>query len=77
MQELISLGAAKLALFSEDQIGTTSDVLFERRNKQGLWEGYSSNFVKVLVDSTHNLSNKIVEIEMKSFKDNRLIKFSN
>ena len=46
MQELISLGAAKLALFSEDQIGTTSDVLFERRNKQGLGRSIPQTLLK-------------------------------
>ncbi len=72
MQELISLGSAKLALFSEDQVGTSGDVLFERKNKQGLWEGYSSNFVKVQVDSSKDLANKILEVEMVHFKDNKM-----
>ena len=72
MQELISLGEAKLSVFTEDQVGTISDVLFERKNKLGLWEGYSTNFVKVLVDSQKDLSNKIFEVELKRFNDGRL-----
>jgi threonylcarbamoyladenosine tRNA methylthiotransferase MtaB len=72
MQELLSLGEAKLSLFSEDQIGTSSDVLFERKNKQGYWEGYSSNYVKVCVHSSKDLSNNIFEVEMNKFDDSRL-----
>ena len=48
MQSLISLGQGKIRLFcSEDQVGSISDVLFERKNKQGFWEGYTTNYVKV------------------------------
>jgi threonylcarbamoyladenosine tRNA methylthiotransferase MtaB len=72
MQELISLGAAKLSLFSEDQVGSSSDVLFERKNKLGLWEGYSSNYVKVNVESSKDLANKILEVEMTKFENDRL-----
>lgn len=72
MQSLISLGKAKLDCFSEDQVGSISDVLFERKNKQGLWEGYTSNYVKVKVESKLDLKNTIKEVEASKFEESSL-----
>jgi len=72
MQSLISLGKAKLDCFSEDQVGSISDVLFERKNKHGLWEGYTTNYVKVKVESSLELKNTIKEVELTEFKDGSL-----
>jgi threonylcarbamoyladenosine tRNA methylthiotransferase MtaB len=67
VRALNMLGEAKLALFSEDQVGTISNVLFERENKDGLWEGYSSNFVRVFVKSSADLKNKILPVHMTRY----------
>ncbi len=72
MQSLISLGKAKLDCFSEDQVGSISDVLFERKNKQGLWEGYTTNYVKVKVESKLDLKNTIQEVELSKFEEGSL-----
>jgi len=61
-------GDAKLDLFSRGMIGETSEVLFEFRNKSGLYEGYTTNFVRVQVESSIDLKNsikavKIVDVE--------------
>jgi len=52
-------GEAKLSMFAEDQVGRRHQVLFEKQNEQGLWEGYTSNFVRVQVESSANLRNSI------------------
>ncbi|NOT80195.1 MAG: tRNA (N(6)-L-threonylcarbamoyladenosine(37)-C(2))-methylthiotransferase MtaB [Bacteriovoracaceae bacterium] len=57
VRSLLMFGEAKLNLFSEDQVGTKTKVLFERRNKAGNFEGYSSNYVRVQVESDQDLSN--------------------
>lgn len=67
VRTLMMLGEAKLSLFSEDQVGTSSQVLFERRNKEGLWEGYTTNFVRVYVRSEQDLKNKIIQTHLRSF----------
>ena len=72
MKSLIALGEAKLRMFSEDQVGTQSEVLFERRNKKGLWEGYTTNFVRVNVDSSEDLKNQVRTVYINSFENNRL-----
>ena len=72
VKSLIALGEAKLRMFSEDQVGTQSEVLFERRNKKGLWEGYTTNFVRVNVDSSEDLKNQVRTVYINSFENNRL-----
>jgi threonylcarbamoyladenosine tRNA methylthiotransferase MtaB len=57
VKTLTMFGNAKLNLFAEDQVGKKTKVLFERRNKEGHFEGYSSNYVRVQVDSDLDLSN--------------------
>jgi threonylcarbamoyladenosine tRNA methylthiotransferase MtaB len=69
---IIGLGEAKLAMFSEDQVGMTSKVLFERKNKHGYFEGYTSNFIRVSVKSELDLKNQVHTVQLTEFKDNRL-----
>lgn len=69
---LIHLGDAKLNMFSEDQVGTQNDVLFERRNKQGLYTGYTSNYVRVHVDTKEELKNQIRRVYIKEIRDGKL-----
>ena len=65
-------GEAKLNLFSEDQVGKTTKVLFERRNKEGLFEGYSSNYIRVQVRTDLDLSNQVCEVYLARFENNKL-----
>ena len=48
--------------FSEEMVGKFNEVLFERRNKEGLFEGYTSNFVRTMVDTKEDLSNQIRKV---------------
>lgn len=72
VRTLIMFGDAKLNLFSEDQIGKRTKVLFERRNKKGLFEGYSSNFLRVQVDTDQELSNIEREVFLTGMVDGKL-----
>lgn len=73
VKTLLMLGDAKLNLFSEDQVGERSEVLFERKNKDGLWEGYTTNFVRVAVKSEADLKNQIHSVYLKSFANGKVI----
>ncbi len=73
VRTLNMFGEAKLALFSEDQVGKTNSVLFERKNKAGLWEGYTTNFVRVYVQSDSDLKNQIRDVYLEEFKENQLM----
>jgi len=72
VKTLMMFGDAKLNLFSEDQIGKKTNVLFERRNKQGMFEGYSSNFVRVMVDTNLDLSNQVREVFISKMVGDKL-----
>lgn len=69
VRALTMLGEAKLAMFAEDQVGSQSDVLFERKNKQGLWEGYTRNFVRVYVSCDDDLKNQIRPVYLKKYEE--------
>lgn len=67
------LGESKLRMFGEDQIGTQSEVLFERKNKAGLWEGYTTNFVRVYVSSDEDLKNQIRSVYLDRSEEGKVI----
>jgi threonylcarbamoyladenosine tRNA methylthiotransferase MtaB len=69
VQSLIMFGDAKLDLFANDQIGKKHQVLFERRDKEGFFTGYTTNYVKVRVKSDANLKNCIREVLVTDAKE--------
>ncbi|MDC1175655.1 tRNA (N(6)-L-threonylcarbamoyladenosine(37)-C(2))-methylthiotransferase MtaB, partial [Bacteriovoracaceae bacterium] len=72
VKALNMFGDAKLDMFSEDQVNTSNKVLFERRNKEGLWEGYTSNYVRVYMKSEIDLKNQIVSVYITELLDGKL-----
>jgi threonylcarbamoyladenosine tRNA methylthiotransferase MtaB len=70
---ITELGKAKLLDFMTDFIGTTNDVLFEQRNENGFFEGHTTNFLKVKVETSEDLSNKIIPVELQSIEKGRLV----
>jgi threonylcarbamoyladenosine tRNA methylthiotransferase MtaB len=72
VRALIMFGDAKLNLFTEDQVGKKTKVLFERRNKQGLFEGYSSNYLRVQVATDMDLSNMEREVFLTHMDNGKL-----
>ena len=73
VKALTMFGDAKLNLFSEDQIGKKTKVLFERRNKIGNFEGYSSNYVRVQVVTDQELSNVEREVLITGMDNGKLV----
>lgn len=55
--------------FARAQIGLTESVLFERRKKDGLLEGYTKNYTPVLLDTEKDLRGKIVDVTIIDYKD--------
>ncbi len=73
VKTLNMFGDAKLNMFSEDQIGKRTKVLFERRNKAGHFEGYSSNYVRVQVVTDQELSNVEREVLITGMDNGKLV----
>lgn len=71
VRDLIMLGEAKLDELSHTLVGERVNVLFESQ-KDGVWEGYCPQFVKVKVQSKEDLSNQIRAVQVMSWKGKSL-----
>lgn len=70
---LIEQGERKKRAFFEKNLGRVETVLFEQKNKDGYWTGYTSNYIPVIMGSTEDLHNKIVKVRLESVEGNRMI----
>lgn len=66
VRTLIMLGQAKMDAFARDVVGQKSEVLFESQ-KDGMWEGYTSHFLRVRMKSEEDLSNQIRTVFLKGW----------
>jgi threonylcarbamoyladenosine tRNA methylthiotransferase MtaB len=57
--ELRELGEKKLTQFSQNLIGTSQNILVEKRDKNGKFRGHTPQFVKVTFESEKELVNQI------------------
>lgn len=64
-QKLIELSNKNERECNEKYIGKSVEVLFEEE-KDGLWSGYTKNYVRVFVESDESLENKILNVEIKN-----------
>lgn len=71
VKTLMMLGDAKLDEFSQNSLGSTSQVLFESHN-DGHWEGYTSTYLRVRVKSESDLKNEIREVELTQYLGGKL-----
>lgn len=62
VKELTLIGKEKFNSKMKSMIGKRFNVLFETTNKDGLFEGFTENYIKVVVHSSENLKNKIVPV---------------
>ncbi|MFQ5512654.1 MAG: tRNA (N(6)-L-threonylcarbamoyladenosine(37)-C(2))-methylthiotransferase MtaB, partial [Candidatus Krumholzibacteriia bacterium] len=61
---LHELAAGKKRAFYEMQVGRTLQVLFEQRQSDGRWVGFTDNYVKVAVESPHDLANRFGSVRV-------------
>ena len=74
---LIQQGERKKRALYERFLGETQSVLFEQKNKEGLWTGYTSNYMQVALRSDEDLHNKIMPVQLSRVEDNYLIGITN
>lgn len=51
-------------LFLQEQVGKTEQVLFEQRRESGVFDGYTPNYMPVLVATGDDLSGKILPVNI-------------
>lgn len=66
------LGQRKLTSLAQTMVGKINNVLFERRNKKGLFEGYTTNFIKLAVESNEDLSNLVKKVYITGWDEGLL-----
>lgn len=56
--------------FLESMLNKTMPVLFEREREDNVYEGHTTNYIKVLTRSEENIVNKIIDVELLSIQEN-------
>jgi threonylcarbamoyladenosine tRNA methylthiotransferase MtaB len=69
---LIELGEEITSEFMEKFIGENVSVLVETEKKENIFEGYTTNYLKVLLKSDINIRNTIVDVHVKNIKKDYL-----
>ncbi len=72
VQKLLALGESKLAAFAKNQVGTSGKVLFEKKNNSGEYEGYTTHFLRVALQSDGDLANQIRDVHFVSAENGKL-----
>lgn len=70
---LIEQGERKKRAFFENYLDKTRSVLFEQKNKDGYWTGYTSNYIQVGLRSDEDLHNKILLVRLDSVNVKQII----
>lgn len=65
---LRELSSRKKAAFYRAYTGSTARVLFERLERSGLYTGFSDNYLKVGVEASEDLSNRMAMVRLHSMR---------
>jgi len=71
-KQLIESGNTISREFMQQFIGRSVSVLVETQKKENLFEGYTANYLKVLIKSDNNIKNQIVSVSVKNVKNDFL-----
>ena len=69
---LLKLSSALKQEYQERFIGSIQTVLFENQ-KQGLWRGYTSNYIEVFVRDENDLNNLLVPVKLEKIVNGQVI----
>lgn len=69
---IIEQGKRKKHMFFDKNLNKTLPVLFEQKNRDGLWTGYTSNYMSVAVKSEEDLHNKIRNVSLISINGDKI-----
>ena len=72
VRELISHALTLQQNYLQKFMGRTLDVLAEEKNKQGMMEGLTSNYMRVYFNGDEHLSGEIVPVALSKFENDAL-----
>lgn len=70
---LIGMGNRKMSDRMESMVGERCEVLFERRDAKGRFSGFTSNYLRVKVNTELELNNQIRSVKIVSFTNGELM----
>jgi len=70
---LRQLSEKKRRYFYQENIGRTDTVLFEKRNKENQIEGFTRNYVRVILEYNNLLINKLQKVELNKINGKGLM----
>lgn len=68
-QKLAELSNKKNELFYKNFTGKTQKVLFESKDENNIFSGFTENYLKVKVNSNIYIKNQIINVKLLNFKD--------
>lgn len=69
---MIEVGERKKMAFYDSFLGREVDVLFEECHN-GMWEGFSDNYMRIAVKSDSNLKNELKCVRLTEIKDQKIL----
>ncbi|MFO7887998.1 MAG: tRNA (N(6)-L-threonylcarbamoyladenosine(37)-C(2))-methylthiotransferase MtaB [Eubacteriales bacterium] len=72
-RKMIKLGEILEKKFCEKFLGKEVEVLFEKQDNEGFYEGYTSNYLHFKCKSKENLENMVKKCFVKNILDNKLV----
>jgi threonylcarbamoyladenosine tRNA methylthiotransferase MtaB len=69
---MIEVGKRKKFAFFQSFLGQTVPVLFEQEH-EGLWEGFSPNYMRIAVQAPHPLKNQIRNVRLQSAQTDKIL----
>lgn len=71
--ELRNLGVEKKRAFMQHFIGRQLEIVVESRSKKGVWQGISSEYLSVVVDTDHAQPRHCLQVEVTAVNNDMLI----
>ncbi|MFC1983436.1 tRNA (N(6)-L-threonylcarbamoyladenosine(37)-C(2))-methylthiotransferase MtaB [Chloroflexota bacterium] len=68
-QQMLALAKESAQNFSRRFLGKTIPVLWEEQSGDGIWSGYTDNYIKVYTRSSEDLANKLLPVKITKVRD--------
>ena len=72
---LIELGERTSKYFMKKFINKKMSVLVETQKDENIFEGYTSNYLKVLIKSDYDIKSQLINVNIKNIKDDYLLSY--
>lgn len=72
-KKLIELSEKSSVDFMKKQLGKNLLVLFEEETENGIFEGHTSNYIKVLTSTDKNIKNKLINVKIIGYEKDYIL----